>query len=286
MSQRRILSSCSAPSTLLRNSHVMRGSVRESYSVVLVGILRLEETDWAQSALYPRTQSHDHQALFVGKSVSSNFKIPTSTTEYDPRTESSMTIRNSIPRTESRMTAREDGPRSEFCPLVTRLTHAKPEIRYPVEEFVYGHHPFGEQVALIDKCIMDIKAVRDRYQTPARAQTLNGQSENDDDSDNSEIDPFDDFRSTRPANPASRLSLSKWKRVFESHLSSLISSQRRTQCPSIIGSVSAHQPPVTASTSSTISQMTRFLLQLADGSYDSGGERQIQHDKRHGNHRL
>jgi len=67
-----------------------------------------------------------------------------------------------------------------------------------VDEFVYGQHPFGEQVALVDKCIMDIKAVRDRYQAPARAQTLNGQ--NYADSEDSENDPFDDFRSTRPAN--------------------------------------------------------------------------------------
>jgi hypothetical protein len=80
-------------------------------------------------------------------------------------------------------------------PPTTLLTSNKD----PVDEFVYGLHPFSEQVALIDKCILDIKAVRDRYQAqPARVQQLNGQT--DADSGVIVVDPFDDFRSTRPAN--------------------------------------------------------------------------------------
>ncbi|TVY86900.1 hypothetical protein LAWI1_G007981 [Lachnellula willkommii] len=37
----------------------------------------------------------------------------------------------------------------------------------PVDEFEVSH-PFANQVAIIDKAIRDIKAVRDRYQRPAR----------------------------------------------------------------------------------------------------------------------
>lgn len=58
----------------------------------------------------PSTRSSSQSAT---PTVSSNFKIPSSTTEYLPRTESRMTTRNSVPRSESRMTTNEDAPRSE-----------------------------------------------------------------------------------------------------------------------------------------------------------------------------
>jgi hypothetical protein len=66
----------------------------------------------------------------------------------------------------------------------------------PVDEFEllqWGSHPFINQVAVIDKAIRDIKAVRDRYQRPARMNAVNGHSDNG--SEENEEDPFDNFRS-------------------------------------------------------------------------------------------
>jgi hypothetical protein len=58
-------------------------------------------------------------------------------------------------------------------------------------------------VAHIYCASLEIKAVRDRYQTqPARVQQLNGQSDANSDESVVPVDTFDDFRSTPPANLA------------------------------------------------------------------------------------
>ncbi|KAH8682975.1 hypothetical protein BGZ60DRAFT_524318 [Tricladium varicosporioides] len=95
----------------------------------------------------------------------------------------------------------------------------------PIDEFDLDHHPFCNQVALVDKAIRDVKAVRDRYSARLTrvingsvkevdshvngGQQLNGGHEANGDingyivSDDGEIstadiEAFDEFRSRRP----------------------------------------------------------------------------------------
>ncbi|KAH6684525.1 hypothetical protein B0J14DRAFT_646430 [Halenospora varia] len=116
-------------------------------------------------------------------------------------------------REEQRLFSFENGTCLEFGP------------NDPVDEFDLDHHPFCNQVALVDKAIRDVKAVRDRYSArPTRpingnangvnghingGQQLNGGHEEangdtnghivSDDSEGSAagIEAFDDFRSRR-----------------------------------------------------------------------------------------